>query len=238
MKERLQKIISASGIASRRSAEALIKAGRVTVNGITASLGDGADIDNDIIAVDGVRIAVCDEKTYIMLYKPKGYVTTMSDEKGRKCVSELVSIPGKRVYPVGRLDMYSEGLLLMTDDGEFANKLMHPSGEANKTYLATVRGKCSEEALGLLRSPLEIDGYTISPADVTVHDERENDTVLKITIHEGRNRQIRKMCEIAGLKLVRLVRISEANFNLGELKPGQWRRLSEAELQEFFANEA
>lgn len=238
MKERLQKIISASGYASRRAGEELIRAGRVTVNGIIASLGDCADTDCDTVAVDGVNIAVKAKKTYIMLNKPRGYVTTMQDEQGRKCVKELVKNVGTRVYPVGRLDMYSEGLLLMTDDGEFANKLMHPSREANKTYLAHIRGDCSEAALNVLRSPLIIDGYRIRPADVDVVEKNADITVLKITIHEGRNRQIRKMCEMADLKLTRLIRISEANFSLGELKSGEWRYLTEKELQAFFSNES
>lgn len=237
MKERLQKIISSSGYASRRAGEELLRAGRVAVNGITAKLGDSADVCTDIITVDGVCLAAAAEKTYIMLYKPQGYVTTMHDEKGRKCVTDLVKNLNKRVYPVGRLDMYSEGLLIMTDDGEFANRLMHPSGEENKTYLAYINGGCSEEALATMRSPLLIDGYKISPADVEIIKEKTDETVLKITIHEGRNRQIRKMCEIAGLKLSRLKRIGEANFVLGDLKPGQWRCITEDELQVFFANE-
>ena len=237
MKERLQKIISSSGYASRRAGEELIKAGRVAVNGITAKLGDSADVRTDIITVDGVRLAASDEKTYIMLHKPRGYVTTMHDEKGRKCVTDLVKNLNKRVYPVGRLDMYSEGLLIMTDDGEFANRLMHPSGEEKKTYHAYINGRCPENTLAILRSPLLIDGYRISPADVEVIRESSDETVLKIIIHEGRNRQIRKMCEIAGLKLSRLKRTGEANFVLGDLKPGKWRFLTESELQVFFANE-
>ena len=237
MKERLQKIISSSGYASRRAGEELIKAGRVAVNGITAKLGDSADVSTDIITVDGVRLESAAEKTYIMLHKPRGYVTTMHDEKGRKCVTDLVKDLNKRVYPVGRLDMYSEGLLIMTDDGEFANRLMHPSGEEKKTYHAYINGSCTEDALAVLRSPLLIDGYRISPADVEVIRESLDETVLKIIIHEGRNRQIRKMCEIAGLKLARLERTGEANFVLGDLKPGKWRFLTESELQVFFANE-
>lgn len=236
MKERLQKIISSAGIASRRSAEELIRAGRVAVNGAAASIGDLADIETDEITVDGVRIAAPEQNIYIMLNKPRGYVTTMHDEKGRKCVSELVGDVGRRVYPVGRLDMYSEGLLLMTDDGEFANMLMHPKGEANKTYLAYIKGSCSEASLELLRSPLVIDGYKIKPAEVIIAEQNTESTVLRITIHEGRNRQIRKMCELADVKLVRLVRISEANFNLGNLKTGKWRYLTDGELQAFFSN--
>lgn len=232
MKERLQKIISASGLSSRRAAEELIKSGKVVVNGMTATLGDSADIETDVITVDGVELKMPSGHTYIVLNKPKGYVTTMSDEKGRKCVAELVADVGARVFPVGRLDMYSEGLLIMTDDGEFANKLMHPSKEVRKTYHAWISGECDKEKIDILSSPLDIDGYIIKPAEVEVLKRAEDYTLLSITIHEGRNRQIRKMCEIAGLKLTRLKRISEGNIVLGDLKPGKWRYLSDEELQE------
>lgn len=232
MKERLQKIISASGLSSRRAAEELIKSGKVVVNGMTATLGDSADIETDVITVDGVELKMPSGHTYIVLNKPKGYVTTMSDEKGRKCVAELVTDVGARVFPVGRLDMYSEGLLIMTDDGEFANKLMHPSKEVRKTYHAWISGECDKEKIAILSSSLDIDGYIIKPAEVEVLKRAEDYTLLSITIHEGRNRQIRKMCEIAGLKLTRLKRISEGNIVLGDLKPGKWRYLSDEELQE------
>lgn len=232
MKERLQKIISASGTASRRAAEELIKSGKVKVNGLTASLGDSADIEKDVITVDGVELKMPSGHTYIVLNKPKGYVTTMSDEKGRKCVAELVTDVGARVFPVGRLDMYSEGLLIMTDDGEFANKLMHPSKEVRKTYHAWISGECDKEKIDILSSPLDIDGYIIKPAEIEILKRAEDYTLLSITIHEGRNRQIRKMCEIAELKLTRLKRVSEGNVVLGDLKPGKWRYLSLEELQE------
>lgn len=232
MKERLQKILSAAGVASRRASEELIIAGRVSVNGIPASLGDSADIKTDIIALDGKEIKMPSGHTYIMLNKPRGYVTTMSDEKGRPCVAELVADVGAKVYPVGRLDMYSEGLLIMTDDGDFANQLMHPSKEVNKTYYAWISGECGESALKKLSSPLDIDGYIIKPADVSVVKKTQDYTLLSITIHEGRNRQIRKMCELANLKLTRLMRIGEGQLALGELKPGKWRYLTKEELQE------
>ena len=232
MKERLQKIISASGLASRRASEELIKSGKVTVNGVTASLGDSADAEVDVIFVDGKKLTMPSGHTYVMLNKPKGYVTTMSDEKGRKCVAELVSDVEAKVYPVGRLDMYSEGLLIMTDDGELANKLMHPSKEVSKTYHAWIAGECGEDKIAVLSSALTIDGYVIKPAEVSVDKRSDDYTLLAITIHEGRNRQIRKMCEIAGVKLTRLKRISEGSLSLGELKPGQWRYLTEKELQE------
>lgn len=224
--------MSAAGIASRRGAEELIKAGRVSVNGSLACLGDSADPQVDIISVDGIEIKVPSAHTYIVLNKPKGYVTTMSDEKGRPCVKDLVSDLDAKVYPVGRLDMYSEGLLIMTDDGELANKLMHPSAETQKTYHVWIAGQCSDEALETLSSPLNIDGYVIKPAEVYVLKKAEEYTLLSVTIHEGRNRQIRKMCELAGLKLTRLKRVSEGAISLGELKPGKWRYLTEEELQD------
>jgi len=236
MKERLQKIISASGYASRRAGEELIKAGRVTVNGETASLGDSADPDTDIVAVDGAVLSLYTDKKYIILNKPAGFVTTLSDEEGRKCVSELVSDVGTRVYPVGRLDMYSEGLLILTNDGEFANSLTHPSGLENKVYHVTVKGKCTPHSLKILRSPLNIDGYVITPAEVEVISENEGSAVLEVTIHEGRNRQIRKMCEQSGLKLIKLVRIKESCFELGGLPSGKWRYITEKELQDYRDN--
>lgn len=232
MKQRLQKLISAAGMASRRRSEELIKKGKVTVNGIPASLGDSADPETDIICVDGRLLAEPAERTYIMLYKPRGYVTTLKDEKNRRCVSELVRDAGVRLYPVGRLDMYSEGLLIMTDDGEFANRLMHPSSQTDKTYHAWVKGACSETVLKVLRSPLVIDGYRISPAEVKVIRSGKDYTQLSIRIHEGRNRQIRKMCDCAGLKLTKLKRISEGSLSIGALKPGHWRYLTEDELQD------
>ena len=232
MKERLQKILSAAGIASRRASEELIKSGRVCINGVTASLGDSADITMDIITLDGKEIKMPSGHTYIMLNKPKGYVTTMSDEKGRPCVAELVKDVNAKVYPVGRLDMYSEGLLIMTDDGALANKLMHPSGEVKKTYHAWISGKCTDKSLKILQSPLNIDGYVIKPAEVSVIKSADDYTLLAIIIREGRNRQIRKMCELAELKLTRLKRISEGSLSLGELKPGKWRHLTAEELQE------
>ena len=232
MKQRLQKLISAAGMASRRRSEELIKMGKVTVNGIPASLGDSADPETDIICVDGRLLAEPAERTYIMLYKPRGYVTTLKDEKNRRCVSELVRDVGVRLYPVGRLDMYSEGLLIMTDDGDFANKLMHPSHRTDKVYHALISGKCSEDSLRTLSSALVIDGYKISPAEVSVLSRSENETKLSITIHEGRNRQIRKMCAASGLKLIRLKRVAEGKLLLGDLKPGCWRHLNHDELQE------
>lgn len=232
MKERIQKIISASGFASRRAGEELLRSGRVTVNGMTAALGDSADADTDMICVDGKPLCRPEKKTYIMLNKPRGYVTTLKDEKGRRCVNDLVGDAGVRLYPVGRLDMYSEGLLIMTDDGELANRLMHPSTETEKTYHAWLEGECSERSLDILRSPLTIEGYRISPAQVEVLHKSADYTMLSVTIHEGRNRQIRKMCQAAGVKLNRLKRVSEGNLRLGSLETGHWRYLSDEELQD------
>ena len=230
MKERLQKIISASGLMSRRAAEELIAAGKVSVNGVTAALGDKAEAGVDQILVDGKALPSVGEKLYIMLNKPRGYVTTLSDEKGRKNVSELVKELGTRLYPVGRLDMYSEGLLLMTNDGDFANRLMHPSHEIDKCYHTWVKGEDMGWAVELLRCPMEIDGYVTSPAEVDILELNGEEALLAITIHEGRNRQVRKMCEAAGLKVTRLMRVSEGGVELGTLKSGKWRRLTEEEL--------
>lgn len=230
MKERLQKIISASGLMSRRAAEELIAAGKVSVNGVTAALGDKAEAGIDRILVDGKVLPSAGEKLYIMLNKPRGYVTTLSDEKGRKNVSELVKELGTRLYPVGRLDMYSEGLLLMTNDGDFANRLMHPSHQVDKCYHTWVKGEDMGWAVELLRCPMEIDGYVTSPAQVDILELKGEEALLGITIHEGRNRQVRKMCEAAGLKVTRLMRVSEGGVELGTLKSGRWRRLTEEEL--------
>lgn len=231
MRERIQKLISASGLASRRAGEKLIEQGKVKVNGKTAALGDTADPDTDVIEVSGHRLRFGETKTYIMLNKPKGYVTSLNDEKGRPCVKELLEDVGVRVYPIGRLDMNSEGLLLFTDDGELANRLMHPSFEHSKTYRLTVDGECNADALSLMRSALTIDGYTIRPATVSVVKSDAKRTLLDVTIHEGRNRQIRKMCELSGLKLLRLVRINEAGILLGDLPVGKWRHLDDSELR-------
>ncbi len=233
MKERIQKLISAAGVMSRRAAEQALIDGRVTVNGAQAQLGDKADIDIDEICVDGKRLPSTNEKVYIMLNKPKGYVCTLNDEKGRRNVTELVSAVGTRLYPVGRLDMYSEGLLIMTNDGEFANRLMHPSHEVSKTYLTWVTGEDIGLAMEYLRCPMEIDGYVISPAEVELCELYFNGALLSITIHEGRNRQVRKMCELSGLKVTRLLRVSEGELQLGGLKSGMWRHLTEEELALF-----
>jgi len=230
MSEKLQKIIAASGLMSRRAAEKLIQEGRVSVNGITASLGDRAE-DSDNITVDGRSLPSAGARTYIMLNKPKGYVTTMSDEKGRACVKQLVEDIPARIFPVGRLDMYSEGLLIMTDDGEFANRLMHPSNMIKKTYHTWVKGEDIGFAAELMRHSMDIDGYITAPAEVNVLELFPDGGKLEVTIHEGRNRQVRKMCELAGLKVTRLIRVSEGPLELGSLKSGKWRSLSQEEIR-------
>ncbi len=231
MKERLQKLISASGLMSRRAAEEAILSGRVLLNGNTAVPGDKADPDADRILVDGVPLPCGGKKIYVMLNKPRGVVTSLHDEKDRPDVSGLVSDLGARLYPVGRLDMYSEGLLLMTNDGEFANRVMHPSHECRKTYRTWVKGERIDRALARLRAPMEIDGYRIRPAEVELVSEDPGGALLSITIHEGRNRQVRKMCALAGLKVTRLMRTAEGELSLGDLKPGQWRFLTDDEVR-------
>lgn len=230
MKERLQKLISGAGIASRRAAEKLILSGRVTVNGKTATLGMGADLDKDIVEVDGVRIGEMSERMYIMLNKPRGYVTTLSDEKGRRTVAELVEGAGRRLYPVGRLDLNSEGLLIMTDDGEAANALMHPAHEVEKVYSVTVRGRVTQRQVAAMEALRAIDGKEIRPAKVKLLSSDDEFTRLRFTIHEGRNRQVRRMCESVNLVVTRLVRTSEGELKLGKLPSGRWRLLTGDEV--------
>ena len=231
MTERLQKILASRGVCSRRKAEELIAAGRVTCNGVVAQLGDSADPDLDEILLDGIALPSQDDHVYIMLNKPRGYVTTLSDEKGRKNAAQLVADCGKRVYPVGRLDMDSEGLLLFTNDGDFANNLMHPKHEVNKTYRVVVRGY-TDPGFEKLKEPVTLDGYTIRKPDVVLeHKSQTSDRAeLLVTIHEGRNRQVRRMCELAGMKVLRLIRISEGQLKLGRLPSGKWRHLTAEEV--------
>lgn len=226
MEERLQKILSSRGIASRRKAEELIEAGLVSVNGVKAYLGDKADPDKDIIKVKGARLPGRGDLVYIMLNKPRGYITSMSDEKGRPTVIELVQDIGERVYPVGRLDWDSEGLLLLTNDGDFANMIAHPSNNKEKTYLVTVEGNV-ERALDKLRSPMVIDGYRIRPAKVDVIAPDR----ISVKIKEGRNRQVRKMCAACGLTVVNLKRTAVGSVELGKLKLGTWRELTKTEIE-------
>lgn len=230
MEERLQKILSRYGVASRRQAEAMIAEGRVRVNGNTAKIGDTADEREDVIQVDGVRLKKAPQKRYIMLYKPRGYVTTMHCEKGRKHVAELVSDCPERVYPVGRLDMYSEGLLLMTNDGELANRIMHPGCGIEKTYHVWVNG-FYDGAADKLSESIDIDGRMTKPAQVLVLSRIQESVMVEFTISEGRNRQIRRLCEAAGLSVTRLKRVREGMLTLGELRPGKWRDLTDEELK-------
>ena len=232
MTERLQKILASRGVCSRRKAEGMIAAGRVTCNGVVANLGDSADPDIDEILLDGIALPSQDDYVYIMLNKPRGYVTTLSDEKGRKNAAQLVVDCGKRVYPVGRLDMDSEGLLLFTNDGDFANNLMHPKHEVNKTYRVVVRGY-TDRGLEKLKEPVTLDGYTIRKPDVLLeHKSQTSDRAeLLVTIHEGRNRQVRRMCDLAGMKVLRLIRISEGKLQLGRLPSGKWRYLTAEEVE-------
>lgn len=231
MKERIQKIIAESGLCSRRKAEELIKQGRVTRNGRPACIGDKADAKNDRIAVDGQAITERDTFRYLMLYKPRGYITTLSDEKGRKCVADLIKDISQRVYPVGRLDVNSEGLLLLTNDGEFANRITHPSGEVSKTYRVTIRPSLNEEQAAALASGINLDGKMTKPARLNVLSEEPGRVVIELTIHEGRNRQIRRMVESLGLEVVRLKRISEGPVRLGMLRPGEYRDLTSQEFE-------
>lgn len=230
MKERLQKILSNYGVASRRAAEKLIAQGAVKVNGVTAEVGQSADPENDIIMINGKVIGDKPEPVYIALYKPRGYVTTMKDERGRKSVSDLVADCGTRVYPVGRLDLDSEGLLLLTNDGDVALKLTHPSKEIEKAYRATVKST-DPAKFEALRNITDLDGEPISNAIVRVIKTESDRSSLEITIHEGKNRQIRRMCEKAGLEVLRLKRNRIGEITLESLKPGEWRYLEKKEIR-------
>ena len=229
MEQRLQKILSSYGVASRRKAEQMIMERRVRVNGNTAQLGDTADEEEDVIEVDGVRLKKQPVKVVLMLNKPRGYVCTLSDEKGRKNVSELVTGCGARVYPVGRLDLNSEGLLLLTNDGELANRLTHPKKEVDKVYLVWL-SRYIDGCEASIAQPIEIDGRETKPAKVETITLSGETALLRVTIHEGRNRQIRRLCERAGVSVTRLRRVQQGPLSLGDLRPGQWRYLTEAEI--------
>ena len=227
---RIQKFLSDCGVCSRRKAESEIENGNVKVNGHPALIGQKIDPSKDIVTFRGERVSSGAEKVYIKLNKPRGYVSTLSDEKGRKCVADLVADLGTRVYPIGRLDLDSEGLLLMTNDGALANALMHPSGEIEKVYTVKVRTIPSEDQLLKLNLSMEIDGYTIRPCRVTVPDPAVP-TKLRFVLKEGRNRQIRKMCEQVGLVVTRLKRTAEGEIRLGDVKSGTWAYLDNKELE-------
>lgn len=231
MRERLQKILSARGVASRRKAEQMIQNGAVSVNGVTAALGDSADPELDRICVNGQPLPTGQRFVYILLNKPRGYVTTLSDEKGRPNAAQLVADCGIRVYPVGRLDMDSEGLLLFTNDGAFANALTHPKQEVEKIYEVWTVGYApgGEEKLS---RPIVLDGYRIRPPKVVLLSADGEKAKFRVTIHEGRNRQIRRMCEAAGMRCTRLRRIQEGSLRLGDLPCGAWRYLMPEEIAE------
>jgi 23S rRNA pseudouridine2605 synthase len=230
--ERLQKFLSECSVASRRKSEELIKQGKVRVNGKIAVLGDKVDPKKDTVTVSGKKVVVVKDKYYIMLNKPRGYVTTMSDELGRRCVAELVEDVGAQVYPVGRLDRDSEGLLLLTNDGEFANAVMHPRKHVPKTYRVTVRSNINEDQVKKLEGGIDIDddGRETLPAQVRIIERSAGRSVFEITIYEGRNRQIRKMCEQVSLEVIRLKRNAVGSVKLGMLKVGKWRNLTEDEV--------
>lgn len=229
MKERLQKILSAAGVCSRRAAEGYLTAGRITVNGKMAQLGQQADPETDDIRVDGVPMDREPEAVYLMLNKPRGYVTTVSDEQGRKTVMDLLTGVHTRIYPVGRLDRDSEGLLLLTNDGALTQRLLHPSHEVSKEYHVTVSGPV-EHAAENLRRIRDVAGMAIRPAEVQMLRREGNRAELRIVIHEGRNRQIRRMCARCGLEVLRLQRVREHCLELGTLPLGQWRYLTAAEI--------
>lgn len=233
---RLQKFFTDSGVLSRRAAEAEIAAGRVRVNGEIARIGDKVDPTSDVVEYNGRRILPREDKPhrYLMLNKPRGYVTTAKDEKGRQTVTDLVTGVGVRVYPVGRLDMDSEGLLLLTDDGDLTNRLTHPRHEIPKIYHVTLSSPPSKEQLRALAAPMELDGYQLQPIGV----KSLSPDTLKLTLFEGRNRQIRRMCEAVGLRVVRLCRVAIGELSLGTLPLGKWRMLTEGEVAYLFGKQS
>ena len=227
--------MSACGVVSRRKAEELIAAGSVKVNGRTAQIGDKIDPRRDTVPVLGQRVRQTERPVYLLLYKPRGVLTTMSDDRGRKCVPELLRDVPERVYPIGRLDKDSEGLLLLTNDGEFANLMMHPSHHIPKTYRVTVRPSISDAQIARMTEGMEIDGRMTAPTEVRVLDRAENRVVLEVVLHEGRNRQIRKMCDALGLEVARLKRTAMGSVKLGMLRQGEYRELTQEEVQKLRA---
>ena len=233
---RLQKFLSENGVASRRKAEELILQAEIKVNGKLAVIGDKINPKKDTVTVNGKKIVENKRKYYIMLHKPRGFITTMSDEMDRKCVAMLIEDIEDRVYPVGRLDRDSEGMLLMTNDGEFANAMTHPRKHVPKTYRVTVREKVKEEQLTKLTESMVIDGYETMPAEVRVVTKEDTRTVMEIVLFEGRNRQIRKMCEAVGLTVIRLKRTAIGSIKLGMLPQGDWRDLTPEEVHKLMTS--
>ena len=229
---RLQKYFTDCGILSRRAAEDEIRAGKVKVNGITAEVGQKIDPEADVVEYKGKLIRPPEKAVmkYIMLHKPRGYLSTVTDDRGRKCVTDLVADVGARLYPVGRLDMDSEGLLLMTNDGDLTFRLTHPRHEIPKIYHVRVAGAVSEEQVKALSAPMELDGYEILPVKTEIVSRGEDFSVLRMTLYEGRNRQIRKMCERVGLTILRLCRVAIGDVKLGNLAPGKWRYLTKSQV--------
>lgn len=228
---RLQKFMADNGVASRRKCEEMIEQGIVKVNGNTAHIGDKVDPKRDKVTVRSKKIAVNDNLRYIMLHKPRGYITTMLDEQGRKCVAELVKDVGTRVYPVGRLDRESEGLLLLTNDGAFSNAMTHPKRHVQKTYRVTIRPNITDEQIAAFQDGIEIDGRLTSPAGLRVIDKAEGRVVVEVILYEGRNRQIRKMFDELGIEVARLKRTAVGSVKLGMLPQGKWRELTEDEVR-------
>ena len=232
MEVRLQKYFTDCGVLSRRAAEAEIAAGRVRVNGEIAQLGTKIDPARDTVTYKGKAVEPQnDRKIYVMLNKPRGYVTTLSDEKSRKCITELISDIEERIYPIGRLDMDSDGLLLLTNDGELTNFLTHPRHEIPKIYHVKVKGSLTPEKLREIGKPIEIDGMETKPVKVTLVSTDRDSSTLEMTLFEGRNRQIRRMCEARDVEILRLCRIAIGNITLGNLAPGKWRYLSHAQVE-------
>ena len=229
-KVRLQKFLADAGVASRRKAEELIAQGVVRVNNRTAKIGDSVDVKNDTVTVRGKRVFQAKNLYYILLNKPRGYVTTTDDELGRKCVTDLVKVK-ERIYPVGRLDRVSEGALILTNDGQFANTLMHPSHHVAKTYRVTVKGEISEGQMKQLAGGIELDGRMTAPAGVRTLEKLEDRTVIEIVLHEGRNRQIRRMLEALEKEVIRLKRTAIGSVELGSLPVGRYRDLTEKEIE-------